>query len=177
VRQKSLLLISGIALFLAAIVPASVTAQATASPRTGRFTLGLEAGAQFATADSTALGLAFSGDYFFNQNLSIGPLLQVGVTDDLFQFGQTAQLKYTYDIDRRLKTNLQGGAGFIYSRYTKGPNRHDMSFLIPVGPGLEYNLSDDFSIGTTLLFNFNDLSKVKNENFFVSLLGGLKVRF
>jgi len=171
------LVISGIALLLFGVLASSAMAQATAAPRTGRFTLGVEAGAQFATAESTALGLAFSGDFFFNQNFSIGPLLQVGVTDDLFQFGPTAQLKYTYDIDRRLKASLQGGAGFIYAHYTKGPNRHDTSFLIPVGPGLEYNISDDFSLGTTLLFNFNDLSNVKNENFYVSLLGGLKVKF
>jgi hypothetical protein len=176
-KQKHLMLISTIVSVLAVMIPVSVTAQQTAGQRTGRFTLGVDIGAQFATADSTAFGVGFSGDYFLTDNLSIGPLLQIGVTTDLFQFGPTAQLKYTYDIDQRFKANLQAGAGFLYAHYTKGPNRHDTSFLIPVGPGLEYNLTNDISLGTTLLFNFTDLSNVKNENFFVSLLGGLKVRF
>ena len=39
-RQKSLLLIPGIAVLLAAIVPASVMAQATASPANGQVYIG-----------------------------------------------------------------------------------------------------------------------------------------
>jgi hypothetical protein len=101
----------------------------------------------------------------------------MGLTSDLFQFGPSVQLKYTYDLNDRLKTNLQGGFGFLYAQLERrGPDRHDTSFLIPFGPGLEYRLAEGFSVGRTLLFNITNLD-FRGENFFVSLLGGLKVRF
>ena len=176
-KAKSLLLISSIVLVVALIIPGPVAAQVAPERREGRFALGVEIGPQFGTPDSTAFGIAFNADYFLNQNFSIGPLLQFGVTSDLFQFGPTVQLKYTYDLDRSLKATLQAGIGFIYAELERrGPNKDDTSFLIPLGPGLEYRLTDDISVGATLLFNFTDLN-VRNENFFVSLLGGLKVRF
>jgi hypothetical protein len=176
-KNKSLVLIGSIALVIALIIPGRVTAQLAPERREGRFALGVDVGPQFGTPDSTAFGVAFNADYFLNQNFSIGPLLQFGVTDDFFQFGPTVQLKYTYDLDQRLIATLQAGIGFLYAELERrGPDRDDTSFLIPLGPGLEYRLTDDISIGGTLLFNFTDLN-VRNENFFVSLLGGLRVRF
>lgn len=177
-KQKGLAVLGGIAFVLALIVPVSVTAQQTTEKRDGRFTLGADIGAQFGTADSTAFALGLNGDYFLNQNFSIGPLLQVGLTSDLFQFGPSVQLKYTHDIDSRLKATIQGGIGFIYAELERrGRDRDDTSFLIPVGPGLEYRLTDDVSLGATLLFNFTNLKDVRDDDFFVSLLGGLKIRF
>jgi hypothetical protein len=168
-------LIAGIAMFLALSVPAA--AQTAPEQRAGRFGLGVELGPHFGTADSTAFGLAFSGDYFLNHNFSIGPLVQFGVTDDLFHFGPSLQLKYTYDIDPRLKATLQGGVGFLYADLERrGRDLDDTGVLFPVGPGLEYRLTNDISLGSTLLFNFAD-NDVRRERFFVSLLGGLRVRF
>jgi hypothetical protein len=177
-KQKSLVLMACMAFVLALILPVSVTAQQKPERREGRFSLGADIGAQFGTADSTAFALGFNGDYFLTHNFSIGPLLQVGLTDDLFQFGPSLQVKYTYDIDSRLKANLQGGIGFIYAELERrGRDKDDTSFLIPVGPGLEYRLTEDISIGTTVLFNFTNLKDVRDDDFFVSLLGGLRVRF
>ena len=176
-KPKISVLIGSIAFVIALMLPVSITAQQQPERREGRLSLGADVGALFGTPDATAFALAFNGDYFLSHNFSIGPLLQVGLTSDLFLFGPSLQLKYTYDLDQRLKTNLQGGIGFLYGELERrGPDRDDTSFLIPVGPGLEYRLTDDLSIGGTLLFNFTNL-KVRNENFFVSLLGGLRLRF
>jgi hypothetical protein len=168
-------LIAGITMIVALSAPAA--GQTAPEQRAGRFGLGVELGPHFGTADSTAFGLAFSGDYFLNHNFSIGPLVQFGITDDLFHFGPSLQLKYTYDIDPRLKATLQGGVGFLYADLERrGRDRDDTGVLFPVGPGLEYRLTDDISLGSTLLFNFAD-NDVRRERFFVSLLGGLRVRF
>ncbi|MGH7829807.1 MAG: outer membrane beta-barrel protein, partial [Candidatus Binatia bacterium] len=141
-KRTSMLRMAGMAVILALLLPASVTAQQRDERRQGRFSLGIDVGPQFGTADSTAFTLGFNGDYFLTHNLSVGPLLQVGLTDDLFQFGPSAQLKYTFDIDPRLKANLQGGIGFIYAELDRrGRDPHDTSFLIPVGPGLEYRVA------------------------------------
>lgn len=173
--KKGFALMAGIAMFLALSAP--VAAQTAPEQRAGRLGLGLELGPQFGTADSTAFGLAFSGDYFLNHNVSIGPLVQFGVTDDLFHFGPSVQLKYTHDIDQRLKATVQGGVGFLYANLDRrGRDRDDTGILFPVGPGLEYRITNDISLGSTLLFNFAD-NDVRRERFFVSLLGGLRVRF
>jgi Outer membrane protein beta-barrel domain len=176
-KQKAVALVGGIVLVIAFALPFSVLAQ-TSQRRDGRFTLGADVGAHLSTPDSTAFALAFNGDYFLSHNLSLGPLVQIGLTDDLFLFGPSVQLKYTHDFNERLSANLQGGLGFIYAELDRGgPDRDDATFLIPVGPGVEYKLTDDVSLGSTLLFNFTNLNGVRNERIFVSLLGGLKVRF
>jgi hypothetical protein len=136
------------------MAPISVAAQQTPDQRAGRLQLGADIGPVFATPDATAFGLALHGDYFFHQNFSVGPLLQFGFTRDLYQIGPTVQLKYTHDIDQRWNANLQGGLGFMYADLERrGPDRDDTSFLIPVGGGLEYRLSDAISIGSTLFLS------------------------
>jgi hypothetical protein len=176
-KQKTVALVSGIVFIIALALPPSVLAQ-TSQRRDGRLSLGADVGAHLSTPDSTAFALAFHGDYFITHNLSLGPLVQIGLSDDLFMFGPSVQLKYTHDLNERLSANVQGGLGFIYADLDRrGPDRDDTNFLIPVGPGLAYKLTEDISLGTTLLFNFTNLNGVRNERIFLSLLGGLKVRF
>jgi hypothetical protein len=169
----------GVALFSAVAeaqqVPASVS-------RAGRFVFGAGLGLHANTVDDTAFGIGLSGDYFLTNNISLGPLMQFGVTGDLFQFGLSAQAKYTFDLPQvpELKPHVEGGIGFLYANLDRpGPgSRDDTSFLIPVGVGLEYRLSPRLSLDTTAFFNFTDIN-VKNtdRNFFFTWLLGLRVPF
>jgi hypothetical protein len=165
------------ALIFAVFIPFSAgAAQAPgAEDREGRFKVGADIGVLFATADEEAVGVNLYGDYFFNPNVSIGPLVQFGFTSNLFQFGPSAQLEYTHDIDNRWKAHLQIGLGFMYADLDDGGD--DTGVLIPMGGGIEYRFTDRLSFGTTVLLNFTDLDKVRNENFNLGLLGGLKWRF
>jgi hypothetical protein len=180
VKEKRLILPSGIALLvcLLLLVPAAAQGQ---ERRTGQFTLGVDIGLQAATADATAFALGLSGDYFITHNFSVGPLLQFGFTDDLFQIGPTIQAKYTFDLpaNPKLKLHLQGGIGFIHAELDRSvlPDTNETSFLIPLGFGGEYRLNRQISIGSTLLFNITDLDNVRNENFFFSWLTGVRFRF
>lgn len=148
--------------------------------RTGSFIFGVGLGLQADTPDGTSLALGLSGDYYFTQGFSIGPLLQMGFTDDLFQLGLSAQAKYAFDLAKipELKPHIEGGFGFIYSdldrRYRR--DEDDVSFLIPVGIGAEYRLTNSISLDTTFLFNFTNLD-VRDENFFFTWLVGLKFQF
>jgi Outer membrane protein beta-barrel domain len=156
-------------------VPASVS-------RAGRFVFGAGLGLQANTVDDTAFAFGLSGDYFFTDHLSIGPLMQFGMTSDLFQFGLSAQAKYTFDLPRvpELKPHLEGGIGFLYANLDKpgSGNKDDTSFLIPLGVGLEYRLSPRLSLDTTAFFNFTDISvKSKDRDFFFTWLLGVKVPF
>lgn len=147
--------------------------------RVGRFILGGGLGLQAATPDGTAFALGFTGDYYLTQGFSIGPLLQMGFTGDLFQLGFTGQAKYTFDIKEipALKPHIQAGIGFIYSNLDRdGGHEEDVSFLIPLGIGTEYRLTNSVSLDTTFLFNFTNLD-VRDNHFFFTWLVGVKYRF
>jgi hypothetical protein len=113
----------------------------SADQRAGRFIFGAGLGLQANTPDDTAFAFGLSGDYYITQGLSIGPLLQMGFTGDLFQFGLTGQAKYTFDLPEvpALKPHVEAGIGFIYSDLDQGSWRDedDVSFLIPLGVGAE----------------------------------------
>jgi hypothetical protein len=153
---------------------------AESNNRSGRFVFGTALGLQTDTPDSTAFALSFYGDYYLTREFSVGPLLQMGFTNDLYQLGLTAQTKYTFSIADfpELKPHIQSGIGFIHADLDRKGWKHedDTSFLIPVGIGAEYKLRDSVLLDTTLLFNFTNL-EVRNENFFLTWLIGLKFPF
>lgn len=154
----------------------------TAVSRAGRFVFGAGLGLQANTVDDTAFGIGLGGDYFFTNNFSLGPLMQIGVTGELFQLGLTAQAKYTFDLPQipDLKPHVEGGIGFLYANLEQPRigSRDDASFLIPLGVGAEYRLNPRLSLDTTALFNFTDINvRNKDSNFFFTWLIGVRVPF
>jgi len=151
-----------------------------ADPRAGRYIFGADLGLQASTPDGTAFAFAFSGEYYVTQGFSLGPLLQMGFTGDLFQFGLTYQAKYTFDLKEipALKPHIEAGIGVIYADLDRGRWRgeNDFSFLIPLGIGAAYRLTHSISLDNTFLFNFTDLD-VRDTHFFFTWLVGLKYRF
>jgi len=148
--------------------------------RTGKLFGGASLGFQTDTADSTAFALGLYGDYYLTHGFSIGPLLQMGFTGDLFQLGLTAQAKYTFDIPNipKLKPHVQAGLGFIHADLDEwnGRSKDDTSFLIPIGVGAEYKLTDSISLDGTVLVNFNDLD-YRDGDSFMTWFFGVKIPF
>jgi opacity protein-like surface antigen len=168
-----------IVVFLALTQFAAAQGVQSEDQRAGRFIFGAGLGLQASTPDGTAFAFGFGGDYYLTQGLSIGPLLQFGFTGDLFQFGLTGQAKYTFDLKEipALKPHIEAGIGFIYADLDRrGRSEDDVSFLIPIGLGAEYRLTNSISLDTTFLFNFTDLD-VRDKNFFFTWLVGLRYRF
>ena len=127
-----------------------------AEPQAGAWSGGAAIGFLGNTPDGTAFATNFHADYFLNRQISVGPLAQLAVTGDLFQFGLSGQGKYWLDLpglDKRLKMNLQGGLGFLHADL----HTSDTSFLIPVGVGLDYALNQQVSLTSTFLLNFTDV--------------------
>src|SRR4030042_1367091 len=104
-----------IAVFL--VLTPFAEAQQSDEERTGKIILGGGLGLMADTPDGTAFALGLNGDYYLTQGFSVGPLLQMGFTGDLFQLGFTVQAKYTFDIEQipALKPYIEGGVGFIYA--------------------------------------------------------------
>jgi opacity protein-like surface antigen len=148
--------------------------------RTGKIIVGGGLGLMANTPDGTAFVLGLNGDYYFTQGFSVGPLLQMGFTGDLFQLGFSAQAKYTFDIEAipALKPHIEAGIGFLYAGLDRsgGRNENDLGILFPLGIGAEYRLTKSISLDTTFLFNFTDLD-VRDEYFFFTWLVGVRYRF
>ena len=108
------------------------------------------------TPDDTAFALNFNADANLNRQVSIGPLLQLGFTDDLTLVGLSGQGKYAIplsELGERFKLILQGGIGFVHA--DKGPS--DTSFLIPLGIGVDYQINSQLAFKSDFLLNFTDL--------------------
>lgn len=108
------------------------------------------------TPDDTAFALNFNAEAKISQQFSIGPLLQLGFTDDLALVGFSGQGKYAIgipEVGERFKVILQGGIGFVHA--DKGPS--DTSFLIPIGVGVDYQINPSLAFKSDFLLNFTDL--------------------
>ena len=124
-----------------------------ADPTPGRWTGGGGLGFLGNTEDGAAFAMNLNVETFINRSFSVGPLLQLGVTGDLTQIGVSGQVKYWVDLSsiaEGLKLTAQGGLGFVYTDYA--------SFLIPIGAGLDYSLSNTVSATATFLLNFTDVN-------------------
>jgi len=178
-RMQERLWVGLLTLVLALTAVGVVSAQQTSPPEKMRkFELGADIGFAGGTIDGTAFAVGINGDYPVAPHVSIGPLLQIGVTDNLTQIGVTAQAKYTLDLPDvpELKPQLQAGMGFIYADLDFGPSSSsDTSWLMPIGLDLEYRAMKNLYFNTTLLFNFTDLS-IRNESdeFFITWFVGLR---
>ena len=135
---------------------ATVDLSVAAEPQAGSWSAGAAIGFLGKTPDGTAFATNLHADYFLNHQVSVGPLAQFAVTGDLFQVGASGQVKYWLNlpgVDTRFKVNLQGGLGFLYA------DRHssDASWLIPIGVGVDYALTQQLSLMSTFLLNFTDV--------------------
>jgi hypothetical protein len=127
------------------------------SERTARpWTAGGGIGLLGSTPDGTAVALNGYADYRFDEHFSLGPLLQLGFTGDMAQVGLSGQGKYRASLpgtEGRGALVLQSGVGFVHA--DRGPA--DTSWLVPIGAGIEYEVSPDLSLESTMLVNFTDL--------------------
>lgn len=131
-------------------------ASRAAEPQAGAWSGGVAIGFLGYTPDGTAFATNVHADYFLSRQVSVGPLAQLAVTEDLFQFGFSGQGKYWLDLpglDTRLRMNLQRGLGFLHADL----HTSDTSFLIPIGVGLDYALNQQVSLTSTFLLNFTDV--------------------
>ena len=137
--------------------------------REGHVGIGLGFGLLAGTEDGTAFGLLINGDYFLSHHLSVGPLLQLGFDDDFTLIGFSGQLKYTFDVPAspHLHPNIQGGLGFVYIDNGK----HDTDLLVPLGGGLDVDVTSNLSLGTTLLINVTGLE----DDIYLSWIFGFRL--
>ncbi|MBI3621794.1 MAG: hypothetical protein HY208_06355 [Nitrospirae bacterium] len=145
---------------------------------TGRFTIGTGMGFHAGTADGAVFGLFLDGEYHLDQHLSIGPLLQLGVSSDLFLTGLSGQIKYTMKTPALpgVIPYLEGGVGFMVIDADRPGRDDDVGFLVPFGGGFDVELGKNVLLGTAVLLNYTSADVSGQPPIFMSWLFGLRFR-
>jgi hypothetical protein len=115
---------------------------------------------------------AFNGhaDYFVADSFSVGPLAQYAGVGNDFLFGLSVQGRYWWTIpgmSNLAKLVLQGGIGFIRAGIKdtdSGTANTYGSFLIPVGIGLDYAVTERLALTADFLLNFTSLGETVRTN-------------
>lgn len=131
--------------------------------------------------DPGAVSLAFDAPVELNRNVSVGPWVAVALAENLVMVNATANARYTFDLfdgpkTRRLRPFVQGGLGL---NYTDDDQLliDEVNFLINTGLGLEYQVDEHVTVGTTAMFNVIPTApRSRNFNVNVQLLG-VRYRF
>ena len=142
----------------------------------------LRAGIGF-THDPTAFLLNFEAPYAFDQWVSAGPMFQIGFDDHDTIVAPTVNVTVTIpdlpgeNFDRFHPYGFTG-MGFAYIEDDNRRNDNSSAgFLINFGFGLEYQVSDNFFLGSQMMFNFLP-EEVLDEHFFYSWqIGGARISF
>lgn len=152
---------------------AILAALLVATPNASAQRASLEGGIGFSD-DPTAFLLSAELPIHVNRNVSVGPLLQLGLDDDFVFIAASLDARYTFHLPgsnefvRRFKPFAQGGGGLMYIDVDKRPgDDDDASFLLHFGAGAHYALTDRIAVGSK--FNFNIMpDDVFRENFIFS---------
>ncbi|RPH79117.1 MAG: hypothetical protein EHM80_08630 [Nitrospiraceae bacterium] len=143
--------------------------------------LGLTAG----TVNGTVFTLAFNGDYYIDRNFSIGPMMQISPTGDLFQISFAGVGRYHFRLNNGINLVPFSGIGLLHADLDRGAgpgriDRNDTSWYIPIGVSLEYQASDNLALSSTLIVNLHDInlspSLSEHDHTSVALLFGFRFK-
>ena len=135
------------------------------------------------TVNGTVFNLAFSGDYFLDRNFSVGPLMQISPTGDLFQISFAGVGRYYFRLNNGINLVPFTGIGLIHADLDRGTgpgsiDRNDTSWYIPIGLSLEYQATHNLALTSTLIVNLHDInlspSLSENDTTSVAMLFGFR---
>ena len=171
------------ATLLAILVAGTAVFAPRAHADENRWGFGSGLGFTSGTVNGTVFNLAFSGDYFLDRNFSVGPLMQISPTGDLFQISLAGVGRYYFRLNNGINLVPFTGIGLIHSDLDRGTgpgriDRNDTSWYIPIGASLEYQASHNVALTSTLIVNLHDInlspSYSEHDKTSVALLFGFR---
>jgi hypothetical protein len=133
--------------------------------RPGQWSGGVGAGFLTNTPDGVEFALKGHVDYFAIRGFSVGLLGQATLGGNDHVLGLSVQAKFWWDIPGTrdlVKVVVQGGIGFVgaYIDDTdSGVSDTYTSFVIPVGTGIEYTVTERIAATAEFLLNFTSLGE------------------
>ena len=149
-------------------------------------------------ASPTAFEMSFEAPYAFDDHLSLGPLVQLGLDEGFLLVMASANVRYGWRVSqlsgnsddwaRRLKLVGQGGLGVSHLSIdipsvtipgfgTVGGTLDDTAFLINFGVGADYDLTSRVALTSNLLFNFHAGDLLGDDFTFTWQVIGARYRF
>jgi hypothetical protein len=153
--SRSLLSVLFLFCFLAS-VPAAWADQ-------NRWGFGTGLGFSSGTVNDTVFTLGFNADYYIDRNFSIGPMMQISPTGDLFQISFAGVGRYHFRLDNGVNLVPLAGFGLTHADLDKGTgpgriDRNDTSWFIPIGLALEYQVIHNMALTSTLQVNLHNIN-------------------
>ena len=142
---------------------------------------GSDLGLTTGTVDGTVFTLGFNLDYYIDRNFSVGPMMQISPTGDLFQISFAGVARYHFRLDNGINLVPFTGIGLIHADLDRGTgpgsiDRNDTSWYIPIGISLEYQATRNLALSSTFIFNLHDInlspSLPENDHTSIALLFG-----
>ncbi len=129
------------------------------------------------TADDTVFTLSFQGDYYLDEEFSLGPQLLITPGGDLTQITFAGMARYHIPVGAVTMIPF-GGLGFVYGDFERGrSDDQDVSYVFPFGATAAFHLNQTISLASTLIVTFQDLdfdNRRNSDNFNIGLLFGFR---
>ena len=172
-----------IASLLAILAVGTLVPAPLAQADENRWGFGSDLGLTSGTVHGTVFTLAFNGDYYIDRNFSIGPMMQITPMGDLFQISFAGVGRYHFRLNNGINLVPFTGIGLLHADLDRGtgPNRidrNDTSWYIPIGLSLEYQVTHNLALSSTLIVNLHDInlapSLPEKDHTSVALLFGFR---
>jgi len=162
---------------LAILAAGTVVSAPLAQADENRWGFGSDLGLTSGMVNGTVFTLAFNGDYYLDRNFSIGPMMQISPTSDLFQVSFAGVGRYHFRLNNGINLVPFSGIGLLHVDLGRS-DRSDQSWYIPIGVSLEYQAAHNLALSSTLIVNLHDInlspSISGNDQTSVALLFGFR---
>ena len=169
--------------FLVVLLASSLVDIPSVRADEARWGFGSDLGFTSGTVNGTVFTLGVNPEYYLDRNFSIGPMMQITPTGDLFQISFTGVARFRFRLDNNWNLVPYTGLGLIHADLDRGngPNRidrNDTSWLIPIGLSLEYQATHNMALSSTIQVNLHDInlspSLSQNDHTSVAALFGFR---
>lgn len=148
---------------LAMLIAGIVIDAPQARANDNRWGFGSDLGLTSGTVNGTVFTMAFSGDYYLDRNFSVGPMMQISPTGDLFQISFAGVARYHFRLNNGINLVPFTGIGLLHADLDRGTgpgriDRNDTSWYIPIGLSVEYQVVHNLALSSTLIVNLHDIN-------------------
>lgn len=173
-----------LATLIACATPLTLHAESDVDESGSDSGVSLAGGIGFTGSPSTFL-MQFDGLYHFDRNLAAGPSLQIGVDGQITIVSMSVDGRYTFqladpeDPPSKFTPFVTGGLGFSHYSADAGPFRDfsETGFLMMLGFGLGYRLSDEFGFESSMRFNIVPTEVLGDKFYYSWQMAGIRYTF
>ncbi len=113
------------------------------------------------TSDGTVFALGFNLDYYLARAFSVGPMLLLAPAGDLTEVAVAGVARFHVPVGS-LNLVPFTGLGFVHADLDRGSgadrvDESDTSHYIPLGVAVEFPVSRNLALASTLIINLHDL--------------------